>query len=121
LQTRGVTDESHVDPVRLQFAHATPLEPHAPFVKPGTHPFVGSQHPGHVVGEQGGGGGAHRPPRHTSPRPAQLEHACPATPHWLLDVPGKHTLPTQHPGQFWGPHVCWQAPPKQVALNAVQF
>jgi hypothetical protein len=122
LQTRGVTEVSHVEPCALQLVHVAPPEPHAMFVNPGTQPFVGSQQPGHVDGVHGGGGGSHRPPRQTSPSALQLVHASPPAPHCVSVGFVTHTLPAQHPVQFCGPQPdfvhwpFWQTSPCEAQL-----
>jgi hypothetical protein len=85
--------------------HDAPPRPHAFADVPSRH-VSPTQHPLQFCGPHDGVS-VHCWFEHTSPEPAQFWHCDPAKPHALDDVPAWQALPTQHPGQFAGPHVGW--------------
>ena len=102
LQTRGVSETSHVEAAFVQLVHMAPPDPHAVLMKPASHvPWV-SQHPTQFAGSHWG---TQALAVHTSSLAAQSVQLAPPLPHVGSVVPAWHTPDaSQHPAQFAGPH-----------------
>jgi hypothetical protein len=108
---------THVSPNARQSWHVAPPKPHVDGVLPLRH-VLPMQHPPqfcgpHVVCA------VQKPPLHVSLNARQFWHCMPFSPQALELPPKTQTLPSQHPGQFWGPQNCvgvhawfWQTSPK---------
>jgi hypothetical protein len=101
----GVMHEpkSQTSPSPAQSWQASPATPHAVEDAPFWH-VLPTQHPGQFDGPHVGCV-THAPLEQVAPVPKQSKHCSPPKPHAVCCVPAWHELPTQHPGQFCGPHV----------------
>ncbi len=113
-------------PVQLELPthtmHCSPLLPHALVLSPGWQVPVSSQQPPQFCGPQPPPSPAEQKPLLQFRPGGQGVHCCPPSPQaWALP-PVTHVLPSQHPLQFWGPHVPlsmmgWQKPFGQTSLG----